>query len=213
MPVRKADLGGSTDAFRTEWLMDFHAADRPTLERMLADPRFGEPMKDRIRARLATLPTTKAAPAAAPAISAHRKSEESRNSGALEQIAHFPGALRLTLFGPPRTKKTSNRLVVHQGRRKVIPSEAWCAWRDAIAATNQIPEDVQLPDRPYRCIALFFRQADVGDLVGYQQGLADVLEESGVISNDKWIRSWDGTRLLVDRACPRVELVLTPMED
>lgn len=36
--------------------MDFHAADRPTLERMLADPRFGEPIKDRIRARLATMP-------------------------------------------------------------------------------------------------------------------------------------------------------------
>ena len=35
--------------------MDFAAADRPTLERILSDPRFGEALKDRARARLAAL--------------------------------------------------------------------------------------------------------------------------------------------------------------
>lgn len=33
-----------------------------------------------------------------------------------------------------------------------------------------------------------------------------------VITDDKWICSWDGSRLLVDRVTPRVEVILTPME-
>jgi hypothetical protein len=44
-------------------LMDFATADQPTLERMLRDPRFGEPVRDRIRARLAMLEDAPAATA------------------------------------------------------------------------------------------------------------------------------------------------------
>lgn len=187
--------------------MDFSTADRPTLERMLADPRFGEPMKDRIRARLATMPASRKAPKPRRTASAPPPD--------LGQLAARAAALQLVIFGPPRTKKTSNRLVIHGGRRKVLPSAAWCAWRDAIQATGQIPngDHLPLPERPMHCMALFYRQADTGDLVGYQQGLADILEETGVITNDRFIVSWDGTRLLVDRACPRVELVLAPMAE
>lgn len=123
----------------------------------------------------------------------------------------YPGSLRLTLFGPPRTKKTSNQLQRHGGRLKVIPSAAWMAWRDALLATGQLPVEAPLPDQPYNCAAVFYRASDVGDLVGFQQGLADVLEEGGVLSNDRWIQAWDGTRLALDRACPRVEITLSPL--
>jgi hypothetical protein len=62
---------------------------------------------------------------------------------------------------------------------------------------------------PYNCAAIFYRDANRGDAVGYYQGLADVLEKAQVITNDKFITQWDGSRLLVDRENPRVELVLT----
>jgi hypothetical protein len=62
---------------------------------------------------------------------------------------------------------------------------------------------------PVNCAALFYRDADRGDAVGFYQGLADLLEKGGVVSNDKWIVTWDGARLCKDASRPRVELTLT----
>lgn len=64
---------------------------------------------------------------------------------------------------------------------------------------------------PKPLFQLLCRDADRGDLVGYLQGLADLLEKRGVVANDKWIQSWDGSRLAKDKANPRVELTLTPL--
>ena len=33
-----------------------------------------------------------------------------------------------------------------------------------------------------------------------------------VLPDDKWIQAWDGSRLEIDKAVPRVEVELTPME-
>lgn len=66
-----------------------------------------------------------------------------------------------------------------------------------------IPKTVKL-----NCRALFFRDANAGDAVGYYQGLADVLQEAGILQDDVSIVSWDGTRLTKDANDPRVELVL-----
>jgi hypothetical protein len=54
--------------------------------------------------------------------------------------------------------------------------------------------------------ALFFREADIGDSAGYYQAAGDALETAGVLTNDKVIKHWDGSRLLVDRKSPRVEI-------
>src|SRR3990167_9800113 len=48
------------------------------------------------------------------------------------------------------------------------------------------------------CRALFYRDANRGDFIGYAQGLADLLEKRGVLTNDVCLVSWDGSRLLVD---------------
>ena len=58
------------------------------------------------------------------------------------------------------------------------------------------------------CSAIFYRDADRGDLVGYMQGLADLLEKRGILKNDRQIVSWDGSRLALDRDNPRVEVLL-----
>ena len=67
------------------------------------------------------------------------------------------------------------------------------------ASTGLLPFTV-----PVNVRALFFRHADVGDAVGFYQGLADTLLEGGIVANDSLIRSWDGSRLLVDKKDPRV---------
>jgi hypothetical protein len=121
--------------------------------------------------------------------------------------------LALTIWGVPRTKKNSGRIVPRGRRHIILPSEAWETWckqvvpqiRQALAGAGMQPIA-----HPVNCRALFYRDALRGDPVGFYQGLADLLEHGGVVANDKWIVSWDGSRLLKDAERPRVELVLEP---
>jgi hypothetical protein len=103
--------------------------------------------------------------------------------------------------------------VVHEGRRKVLPSIQWTRWKEALKASGQVKPWMRLRDQPYNCCALFYRDADRGDAVGMYQGCADVLEELEVVSNDRWIVSWDGSQMLVDREAPRVLVTLTPIHE
>lgn len=128
------------------------------------------------------------------------------------RIALPAGGYRLMIMGAPRTKKNHGTRLKIGGQVKTVPSAAWRAWRDE--ALKQIPAGM-LPDAPYNCAALFYRDRAAGDAVGYFQGLADVLQEAGVVSDDKWLLAWDGSRLMKDATNPRVELMisaLTPTE-
>ena len=133
--------------------------------------------------------------------------------------------LRLVIPSAPRTKKTSNRVVrvgtrgrcpvckqQIGGRPLVLPSEAWEAWRDAnLPWLRQAAAKIgACPLRvPVNCAAIFFRDAARGDAVGYYQGLADLLQEAGVVIDDRWIETWDGSRIQVDHDRPRTEVTLT----
>jgi len=130
------------------------------------------------------------------------------------------GRWAFTIHGPPRTKKTSNRLVSAGRRRYVLPSAAWTTWcRTARFIFERGAEVVWSKQflwyrlrrpiaAPVSCRAIFYRDANRGDLVGYMQGLADLLEKRGILKNDRQIVSWDGTRLALDREIPRVEVLL-----
>lgn len=117
----------------------------------------------------------------------------------------------------PRTKKTHNQIVRTQGLLRILPSKAWRLWQQAAVPfiKRQLAEQIEeirsvLPLKvPLNCAAVFYRDRTLGDAVGYYQGLADLLETAGVVANDQWIYSWDGSRLELDRQKPRTELVLT----
>lgn len=121
-----------------------------------------------------------------------------------------------------------------RGTPRVMPSEQWTAWSDRIvpllrAALFQLLRGSALSRvgtgplvyveasgdfagaiaRPVNCAAIFYRDRAAGDSHGFYQGLADVLQEADVVADDKWIVSWDGSRLDKDAAQPRVELVLS----
>lgn len=124
--------------------------------------------------------------------------------------------LRLVVPGIPRTKKNSGRIVPRGGRHILLPSEAWQLWCDAVAPllrSSMLRSGLAPIAEPVNCAALFYRDALRGDACGFYQGLADLLQHGGVVSDDKHIVSWDGSRLLKDSARPRVELVLTPIGD
>lgn len=68
-------------------------------------------------------------------------------------------------------------------------------------------------DVPMMMEAVFWREANRGDLFGFYQGVGDLLQAWGIISNDVLIRSTPGVEpLRKDAARPRVELLLTPIE-
>lgn len=129
-------------------------------------------------------------------------------------------SLRLVLPSAPRTKKTSNRHF-EIGRRctlckrgqhtKTMPSEAWQDWCDRLVPMIKaaLPENWAPIDYAVNCAALFYQDVDRADACGLYQGLADVLQHAGVVANDRWIKTWDGSLPLRDAANPRVELVLT----
>lgn len=125
--------------------------------------------------------------------------------------------ISLTILGAPRTKKTSNRIYRpgkgNRGRIRVMPSKAWQSWCQNAVFTELDYEQERIdPVRKWNCRALFYRDRDIGDAVGYYQGLADLLEKRGVIPNDRQLVSWDGSRLLIDRQRPRVEIELAELD-
>jgi hypothetical protein len=115
---------------------------------------------------------------------------------------------------PPRTKKNSQRVLRMGKFNKIVPSSAWIEWRNecrAYVATK--PELKLLLSRPMNCRALIYRDRETGDASGYYDGIGDVLEEIGVVLNDKYITQWDGSRLRKDPVNPRVEIVLTVLKE
>lgn len=129
--------------------------------------------------------------------------------------------IKFIIPGPPRTKKTHSRIVNTRTRPRLLPSQQFMEWnaaaqyhlidvrRDLIPFRDGHHRPIEVP---VNCCALFYRDADRGDAVGYYQALADALEEGRIVANDVLIVSWDGSRLLKDAANPRIEVMLTELE-
>lgn len=142
-------------------------------------------------------------------------------------MTEIPG---FVIKGPPRTKKTSNRVVhipskgTHRcpacghvpGTPRVLPSVAYEMWeRDALQQCFGIKaglrkQGVVLPLAGQLSVnAQIYRQQASGDVAGFMQAIGDLLERSGIIANDSLIDDWDGTRRLKDAAKPRVEIFIS----
>ena len=90
-----------------------------------------------------------------------------------------------------------------------LPSKAYLKWLGGLPANSQYDRYAPPIDYPVNCRALIYRAQDIGDTDGYMNAIADALQSLGVIKNDRLIASWDGTRRLIDRQLPRVEVEIT----
>lgn len=117
------------------------------------------------------------------------------------------------LAGIPRTKKNSRRWFRQGKKRFLVPSAAYERWEErCIYQLNRVwhlnPISV-----PVKIKALVYRDRNVGDLDNFIVAVGDMLQKARVLASDRLVKAWDGSRLLVDRAAPRVELTIERMED
>jgi Holliday junction resolvase RusA-like endonuclease len=122
-----------------------------------------------------------------------------------------PGrTFRFVVLGAARTKG-NHPVAIRKGQRLIVlPSKPYRLWlKNALAQVPFIRQASGLKGMiisPVRVAAVFFRDRKIGDLDNYEKGFGDFLQKARLLSNDKLIASWDGSRLDVDRDRPRVEV-------
>lgn len=121
--------------------------------------------------------------------------------------------MNLVIKGAPRTKKNSLRRLKRGRRVFTVPSAAHEAW-EAIAVAQLRGQAARLCpaplDAPVNMRALVYRErAGRTDLLNYLSAISDALERAGIVTDDKLVAALDGSRLMVDRERPRVEITLT----
>jgi len=122
-------------------------------------------------------------------------------------------SLKLTIFGRPVPKK-NNPVFIGGTHPRLLPSKAFRVYeKDALkqllAWGNHRFEgpiwltcQYWLPDRRW-----------IPDLSGLMEATADILQKAEIIENDKYICSWDETRLMgFDKENPRAEITIEHFE-
>lgn len=120
--------------------------------------------------------------------------------------------IEITLVGAPRSKKNSSRIVWAGGRQRIIPSKPFEQWNKyaqfQLAKWRSETGHGQPLEVNLNCRTIFYLEANSGDILNYQQAVADALQEGLVVKNDSQFKSFDGSRLRLDRVNPRVEITL-----
>lgn len=123
--------------------------------------------------------------------------------------------MHLTLYGDPRTKKNSARILrTRSGTTFVAPSKAFedyqtaCLWQ------------IRAPPAPFsarlnvRCV-YYMKTARRVDLANLIEATTDILVKARVLEDDnsKIVAAHDGSRVELDRKNPRVEIEIEEMEE
>lgn len=121
--------------------------------------------------------------------------------------------VHIIYHGRPSTKKTSQKIARRRRTRTpfILPSDAYRA-----AVRTAVPEihlqvlalggfdPLGSKKQPLHVEAIFcLGKKQVPDLSGLIEACGDILQTSGLISNDYWILSWDGSRRERDPENPR----------
>lgn len=122
---------------------------------------------------------------------------------------------KATVFGRPIVKKNTQRVVRKGGHTFVIYNQRYVEWRKSaiLQLKHQLNEiqPISFKEPVNLSLKFYFEnkqgQADLSNLV---EGIADVLEELGVIENDKLVCSLNGTSKHFGEEA-RVEIEITPL--
>lgn len=127
------------------------------------------------------------------------------------RIRRWANGCHVLITLPPRTKKNHGRAF------GIKQSKAYKHYRDTIVnavALWTARAHLPLEDRPYNIAVTYYvdKPGEQADKCGLDQGLYDALENAGVITDDWWFRTDDGSRIIAGDSNPRVEALITAIE-
>lgn len=120
-----------------------------------------------------------------------------------------------TLKGPPRTKKNHQRILRGAGGRPTIAqSKEYIQYeKDCLWQIRSPPQPLAGPVN-VKCLYYMPTRRRV-DLTNLLEATDDILVRAGVLADDcaAVVAGHDGSRVLLDRKRPRVEITITEMEE
>lgn len=123
--------------------------------------------------------------------------------------------MHLTLYGEPRTKKNSARILNgRSGRRYIAPSKAFEDYQEKCLWQIKSPQKPISARVNVRCIYYMQTRRRV-DLANLIEATTDILVKAGVLADDnsQIVAAHDGSRVDYDKADPRAEIWIEEMED
>ena len=123
--------------------------------------------------------------------------------------------MNLTLYGEPRTKKNSARILRSgAGRPFVAPSKAFEEYQESCLWQIRTPHSPVSARVNVRCIYYMQTRRKV-DLANLIEATCDILVKAGVLADDnsQIAAGHDGSRVEYDKNNPRVEIEIEEMED
>lgn len=120
----------------------------------------------------------------------------------------------VTLIIPGRPVPKKNSPIRPRGQNVILPSKSYQKYsRHCLKLLRS--QDVRFMGLVHVC-ALYFLQDYRWwpDLVGLMQATGDILEDAEIIKNDKYIISWDGSKIAgLDKKNPRAEITIREVRD
>lgn len=123
--------------------------------------------------------------------------------------------MKLILYGDPRTKKNSARIIKSRsGGRFVAPSKAYVDYETRCLRQIKRPRSPISARVNVRCV-YYMKTARRVDLANLIEATTDILVKARVLEDDnsKIVASHDGSRVELDRKNPRVEIEIEEMEE
>lgn len=123
--------------------------------------------------------------------------------------------MHLTLYGEPRTKKNSARILTGRvGRPYVAPSKAFVDYEESCLWQIKRPQKPISARVNVRCIYYMktHRRVDLANLI---EATTDILVKARVLEDDncRIVAAHDGSRVDYDKNNPRAEIWIEEMED
>lgn len=126
--------------------------------------------------------------------------------------------ITLTVFGKPITKKNNQQILYNQRTKRpfISPSKQYKQYRTMFLRQVK-PMRINLDIQEPICIQALYYMPDRRkvDITNLMNATHDLLTEAGIIADDssKIVKSVDGTRVLVDKDNPRVEITITKFKE
>ena len=121
--------------------------------------------------------------------------------------------MTIVLYGDPRTKKNSMRLIKCGNYPRLMPSKAYEEYEQSCLMQLKHGE---LIDYPVNVACKFYmRTRRKVDLVNLLESIDDILVKGMILQDDNSgiIQGHDGSRVLYDKENPRTEVEITQMEN